>query len=387
MRAFALLAASLVVAGVLSGCIGGSDEPTTPAADTGGKTTLPGTGGKTTAGVVNVLNPLTSTVTSQGDSWIKSGSTIAVSATAPVQAKGTVNYTWVAGALPGTAEVTAAKLDTKSIEPGASKSLKFAAAGVYRMHCHPHPYMKHNVTVVEGFSSPSKVEVSIVDGPTTGEYRFVPENIVVAPGTTVVYTNLGDQPHTTTLESQEPPVKALLLKAASGEVAVTGNGWQRVMVLMQDSEGRVGSAETRVYVTPELPAFPTQTVALDFKVGGASEVSPDVKVPVTFDHNGTVTINFTVKDAVASNGGPANSALVEVHFVEDGATQDTATSDPASEGSLTALVGAKTYQLLVKATQGVGVTGTVEITAVYDLVPPAPAMPAAGGEHGEHAGH
>lgn len=391
MRALALLAATLVVAGALTGCIGNND-PIDTAGDDGATTAppLPGTGGKTPGGVVKVLSPLTSTVTASGPQWVKSGTSVAVAAAAPAQAKGTVNYTWALGALPGTVAVTAATLDTKVIESGKSASLKFAAAGVYRMHCHPHPYMKHNVTVIEGYKGPATVEVSIIDGASVGEYRFVPENIVVGAGTTVVYTNRGAQPHTATLESQEPALKALDLKAASGEVAVTGNGWQRIVVLMQDSEGRVGASETRIYVTSELPAFPAQSIPLDFTVGGVPEAAPALKVPVKFDHNGTVTINVSVQDAAAANGAPVNNALVSISFAEDGATQDTLSSDPTAKTSLTGLVAGKTYILTITPTQGVGIEGTAEITAVYDLVPPAPSMaPASGGhdDHGAHAGH
>lgn len=85
-------------------------------------------------------------------------------------------------------------LDTGLIPPGETRALTFAGPGPYALHCDPHPYMTHNVTVQEG--GPRDAHVHIQDGNATSEYRFEPEALVVAPGAVVTYHNHGALAHT-----------------------------------------------------------------------------------------------------------------------------------------------------------------------------------------------
>jgi plastocyanin len=89
-------------------------------------------------------------------------------------------------------------LDTGTIAPGEQKALTFAEAGVYELHCHPHPFMLHTVTVVDG--GPAEVLVKIHDGATVEEYRYEPRNVTVGVGGRVVYLNAGREPHTATYD-------------------------------------------------------------------------------------------------------------------------------------------------------------------------------------------
>jgi len=91
-------------------------------------------------------------------------------------------------------------LDTGMIEPGSIARLAFTDAGTYAIHCHPHPWMKQNVTVEPG--APSEVNVDIVDGSAASDYGFQPANVTIAPGGTVVYHNTGKLAHTATLEEE-----------------------------------------------------------------------------------------------------------------------------------------------------------------------------------------
>jgi plastocyanin len=93
---------------------------------------------------------------------------------------------------------TGAALDTGDIAPGGSATLTFRKAGSYDMHCHPHPFMEHVVTVTE--DGPAEAHVHIEDGNTTLEYRFVPDVVVVRPGGVVTYHNHGELPHTATIK-------------------------------------------------------------------------------------------------------------------------------------------------------------------------------------------
>lgn len=397
MRAFAVFAAAVLSAGALAGCVGNKDgEETTPAS-----TNNPlGTGTDGVKTTLDVLASLKTGITTSAPQWVAPGTAIDVAAAAPTNAKGAVTYTWAVGPLPGTVAVDT-KLDTKTIEPGAAKELKYATAGIFRMHCHPHPDMKHNVTVVDGYAGPKTVHVAIVDdGKDKATFRFVPENILVGVGTTVVYHNNGTAPHTATLETAEPPLKATGLKTASGSITLSGAGWQRIVVAAQDADGRFGSASHSIYVA-DIPAPFTEDVTFEFNTGSHGVVPAEqqaaagaapIEKTFTFTNGGTVFLNWTAADAAytaAAPGSPpaeANTAAVAIHLKESGATQDTLTGDAAASGALSGKINPMAYTLTIVPESGVKPAGKVTVTVVYDLVPPAPSMGQAGGEaHGGHA--
>lgn len=85
-------------------------------------------------------------------------------------------------------------LDTGTIPPGAEKTLTFPEPRAYNLHCDPHPFMRHNATAQAG--GVSTAHVHILDGKTTDEYRFDPQNITVSPGAVVTYHNHGSLEHT-----------------------------------------------------------------------------------------------------------------------------------------------------------------------------------------------
>lgn len=396
MRAFTILVAALLAAGALSGCIGNAAEkdPETESIDpaTIGTDLTSGTTGTSTP-PLKVLAPLVSSLKLDGPAWIAPGASVPVEATAPTNAKGTVAYTWAVGALPGTAEVTAAKPDTKNLEAGSSKVLTFATAGVYRLHCNPHAaIMNHNVTVVDGIA-PTEVQVDIVDGDKPSEYRFVPENLMVGTGSKVNYVNKGALMHTASTVAVEPPLKKVALDKASGDIMLEGNGWQRIVVLMRDTEGRFGSAEDKIYVAP-LPSFAGHEMKFDFKVGGVPEQGETAEPPQTssfvLEHSLKANVSMSATIAPGGTALPAggDNAQVEVHIFRQGETQDSVTCGAGSSCEQAATLPAGTYTIKVIAKQGAAITGTVSLIGTYEAVPPAPAMgaPAAEGED-PHAGH
>lgn len=399
MRAQILAVVLIVAFAGLTGCIGANKE--TPG-EVLNETNLPGgptvTGG--TAARIDVLQALDASISIDAPAWVASGTEVPVSLSAPLHANGSVSYTWAIGALPGTGEVTEVKPDTGSkpvsehIQPGASKSLAYGTSGVYRMHCHPHPWMLHNVTVIEGFAGPKAVEVAFIDGTAKGDYRFVPENIVVGVGTVVTYKNYGAQPHTATaMGAQEPALTKLPLVADKGNVKIEGEGWQRLVAVFQDKDGRIGIAEKPIYTTATLPTFAKQEESFDFTHGSPSQVAGTPAeagaktAPVTLEHGGLVFVNYTFSDPLGAT--PAGTqAKVEVHFTKSGETQDTLTSpgDDAA-GALSGKAQAGAYTIRVVPVQGAEISGTVTIEVVYELVPPSPTAPVASDGHGDHAGH
>lgn len=396
MRAQLLLALALVAAGSLAGCVGGEKETGVKDIDTGDPdgekidlTKLP---------QLKVLAPLAATIGTDAPAWIQSGTEVPVTLSTVANAKGAVSHTWAVGPLPGTVDVAAAKADTGSkgsdyIQPGASKSITYAVSGVYAMHCHPHAWMRHNVTVVDGYAGPKAVEVVIVDGEKPTDMRFIPENIVVGMGTTVTYKNLGAQPHTATaMGAQEPPLKKVPLTAATGSVKVEGNGWMRIVAIFQDTEGRFGYANRSIYATPELPAYEKTTHEFSFDaalpvLAGTPAAPASESAPVSLEHPGVVFLNYTFQDAASGAGAPENLAEVEIHFTKDGETQDTLTGGPDATNALTGKALAGAYTLKVVPVQGAQVSGTVTIEVLYDLVPPpvGAAPPPADDGHGGHA--
>jgi plastocyanin len=261
------------------------------------------------------------------------------------------------------------------LQPGESRGVRFSVPGSWQMHCHPHPWMRSNVTVVDNYTGPAEVTVDIVDGTTSSEFHFVPENIVVAPGTVVVYHNAGNLPHSATSLFQDAPVKLLPLKDASGgTVTIDPNprGWQRIRLFAWDATGRMGVANYDVYVS-DLPVFQPKSVPISFHAGGlpSQAVQPSLSTILT-TYNGTMFVNFTVKDA----GGPAESAAgqnlaqVTVHVRSD---TDIMTKEKASSGQMSARALAGLYTIEIDPVQGAEIDGTLTVEEAYDLTPPPPA--------------
>lgn len=384
-----LLAAALV----LAGCV---NTPKDVTSATTGSTSPTGTTPVLTSGgdgaVLKLLSPLSFTVSTTGAKWVEPKTTVAFT-TAGGQAGWA--YVWATGPLMGTPPASTATLDTGSkspsdwIAPGASRSLTFTEPGVFEMHCHPHPYMRSNVTVLAGYVGPKEVTVQITDGSKPSESRYSPDNIVVGPGTKVTYTNVGQQPHTATLLKASPALKKLDATASKADVQLDGTGWQVVRVLALDAEGRVGAAETQVYVAP-LPKFTSEPKALDFAAGGVPEQAGAVG-PFSFsfvlEYNAILSVNWSVQDGPAAGGAPVNNALVEVHVAKAGESQDVLTSEPKAAGLLTGPVASGTYNVKVVPKQGVKITGTIQVSADYlDVTPPDPSAAGEGGGDG-HAGH
>lgn len=385
MRTVALLAAILLASGGLAGCVGEDKDPV----NTNTVDSKNPAGGGTDAGqVLKVLAPLTSSISTKSATWVAPGSLVDVEASAPANAEGNLTVTWAIGQHPFVGKAPEAALDTKVIGPGESKSLTYELAGSYLMHCHPHPYMKHNVTVVEGFEGPSAVTVSIVDGDSPETYRFVPENILIAPGTKVTYTNKGSQPHTSTLESASPTLKKLDATTLAGQVKVEGDGWMRLVAVMQDAKGRIGVSEYPIYVK-DIPANFAGSYSGGFDAAftppadpgaGSETFNPSESHDLKLDLGGKAFINVTVDDPSGEN-----LQQVKVHLVEAGATQDSMTLN-AGELTAAGTVNAGAYKLVVEGAQGIQISYTVTVDVLYALVPPvlemAMDMPADG--HGGH---
>ena len=327
------------------------------------------------------LAPIAVALTTTGSQWIEPGTLYPVSAAAPGVSG--ASFLWATGPLPAAARTEMASLDTKEIAPGASKSLKFQQAGVYGIHCHPHPFMTLNLTVVEGLQGPSQVAVDILDGESPGEYRFAPDALVVGAGTEIVFTNRGALPHTATLGSQEPPLVLSKLAGASGDISVSGDGWARVVAIARDPSGRVGMAEVPVYVRP-LPAALREKMSGDFLAAALSTgeaVDPGPAQSKNFDlrYGGALFLNFTAADSTGTGA-------VSVQVLDKDGREVLALPSGAAGGS-SVLVDAGKHTVVVTPTSGVQIQYEVTIDVGYHPVPPPPAPPVEEAGGGAHAGH
>lgn len=386
MRAPALLVVTLLAFGALAGCvaglkdIGAASTTSAPTAEGVNKASIPGGGASAavTSADLPRLPPLPAVVRLPGPQWVAAGTGVPAAATA----SGASSFVWATGPAPEAAPTKMAGLNTSLILPGASKSLTFAAAGVYGMHCHPHPYMRHNVTVIDGYQGPSKVTVTIVDGDAQSDSRFVPENIVVGVGTEVLYKNAGALPHTSTQATQEPALKLAPLKTASGDVAVAGEGWMRIFVAASDTAGRVGFASAPIYVTSELPAPLEETASGTFAASVPSQVpggSEPQKKAVSLRLDGTAFLNVTATDA-------AGLASVKASLVRVGTGAVAVETEPGATGAAAGKADAGDYEIIIEPAGGVNVEYTVMLTVLYDLVPP-PLVAAAPAANDPHSGH
>lgn len=99
-----------------------------------------------------------------------------------------------------------AALDTGDIAPEAEETLTFDTPGAVEIHCHPHQWMLHNVTVTD--EPAGEFHVDIVDGMDEQEFRFEPANLTVGKGSRVSYHNHGNFTHTATQKADDAAATA-----------------------------------------------------------------------------------------------------------------------------------------------------------------------------------
>jgi plastocyanin len=279
------------------------------------------------------------------------------------------------------------------LQPGQSAAIKFTIPGQWQMHCHPHPWMRGNITVVENYANaPAQVDVNIIDdGAHPNEFRYSPENVTIGVGTVVLFHNIGTQPHTATSLAQDPPVSKLPIEGASGgSITLATPGWQQIRAYYRDAKGHSGQSLYNVYVGA-LPVFQKDPIKIDFPADANGAVPPLLQSPITnsvvTSYNGTMFLNFSVSDAgaPAESAGGQNLAQVAVHLKAMGEEKDLLVKSCASssKGELFARTLVGTYTIEIDPCGGVQTSGSLTIEDVYDLDPPAP-IPYSSASAGHH---
>ncbi len=93
--------------------------------------------------------------------------------------------------------------DSQPILPGHLATVTLTAPGVYSYFCRINPAKMNGIIVVRAAAQPSKVvRVQAVDPANVAgeQFRFDPNNLSVAAGTTLLVANVGGKPHTLTAD-------------------------------------------------------------------------------------------------------------------------------------------------------------------------------------------
>ena len=271
------------------------------------------------------------------------------------------------------------KFDTGNIEPGAkSKILLVKEEGLYRFHCHPHPWMKFNLTVKAGAPTTDQT-VTILDGKSQGEYRYAPEELVVGPGTKVQFANKGQQMHTAT---QEAYLEIIPGEGKSVTYKPAASGDYDVVLLARDEASGLGEARVRLLVDAAKPdeQQPIGPFTGEFQKGVPNLPEQESK---TFDFTSPYNFKTLKLDITATSETPVPPS-VRISLAPEGGEALLA-SEPGASGSLSfENLPAGKYVLTVTAEQGVLISYEVAGEALLDVVLTEGSAPAAGGEHAGH---
>jgi plastocyanin len=106
------------------------------------------------------------------------------------------------GERPHTATDRGGTFDTRPIAPGDSAEVTLSTPGTYFYFCRINPAKMNGVLTVEpGADEPRTTRVQAVDPGFTGDkFRFDPDELTVAAGTTLLVANVGGEPHTLTAD-------------------------------------------------------------------------------------------------------------------------------------------------------------------------------------------
>ncbi|WP_430788011.1 plastocyanin/azurin family copper-binding protein [Virgibacillus flavescens] len=72
---------------------------------------------------------------------------------------------------------------SKLLKEGESVTYSFPNEGEYPIHCDPHPTMKMMIIVKQDAETSKQVELDIAD------YEYSKKEVIIAPGTSIIWTN------------------------------------------------------------------------------------------------------------------------------------------------------------------------------------------------------
>ncbi|HLE98172.1 MAG TPA: PKD domain-containing protein [Candidatus Thermoplasmatota archaeon] len=287
--------------------------------------------------------------------WVKPGDKVAFDASATTDPEGdAVTYTFGYAEAGGSVVV-----DSKDIVANGKWTHTYTETGTFRLHCHPHPNMKHNVTVLKGAKAPAggKVDVAFQG------FKFVPEELVVPPGTVVSYLNKDPVAHTVTLEKFEPELTPIPTTGATGSVTFPNAGAFKIVVRATDNKGASSTAEAPVLVDANRPDDVYEnswTGRINATVLGTPLDSPG-RHSFKIDYPATGNLTLTYSTPVPSQ---------EMTLLFQSGDKSFEASGP-SPIALPVDIAAGTWTAVVSAERGAAIDYTLDVKLQLVLTPPA----------------
>ena len=259
-------------------------------------------------------------------------------------------------------------LNTGNIDPGQAKPLTFKEEGLYQLHCHPHPWMKVNVTVKQGASAAEQT-ITIIDGRAQSDYRYAPEDLVVAPGTKINFVNKGAQMHTAT---QEAYLETIPGEGKSVTFSPKSTGDYDVIVIARDATTGVGVAKARLLVDATKPdeKQPIGPYNGEFQAAAPRPAELPAPVPAAESAEHPFTSPYSIKSLKFTFSATSDTPVpptVSVSLQKEDGTE-IASAEPAASGEVSAAdLPAGTYKLIITAGQGVMIAYEALGEALLDL--------------------
>lgn len=262
--------------------------------------------------------------------------------------------------------------DSPEIDTGDDYRLTFSEddRGVYTYHCHPHPWMTGAIVVAD---APGAME-GTVELTAHNLKDWLPQKVVVKPGTELVFENPDPTWHSVTLSLIHPMTDFLEADAdaQNGEtttLALDDTGDYSVFAIVTDSKGEVTVENALFRVSREVPPSTVNETWTGTVPAPTDEdpATPDNDPPAhghTFDFPGNATVGL---DWTAASPDQLTGVTLEVYQGERAAGDPVAVVEGRQTVDLA--VAADDYLFRVVVDQGLNVNYTVTMEAVLDVEP------------------
>lgn len=249
---------------------------------------------------------------------------------------------------------------------GDTYNLNISGAGVYTYHCHPHPWMTGAIIVAD---DPAALE-GTVELTAANIREWLPQKLMVKPGTDLVFENPDPTWHSVTLSLLHPLtdfVEADGPDGTSATLSLEETGDYSLFAIVTDSKGDVTVENALFRVSDEVPeseVTETFTGNVTTPTDGPSDPLPDhPQHETSFEFPGNATVTF---EWSALTPDPVTDVRLEVY--QGSRVAGTPVLNVTS-GSADLRLAADSYILQVVNEVGLLVDYTITIDAVLDVTP------------------
>ncbi|MHB8586260.1 MAG: hypothetical protein ACYDDF_10565 [Thermoplasmatota archaeon] len=208
--------------------------------------------------------------------------------------------------MPGMGSTSGPSLpDTGLIAVGGSASATYPNAGLYQIHCHPHPWMVADI-FTDANATTSSADVLIT------KYSFLPPIVHIKPGGKVTYHDVDEVQHDAMAAAYVPTGQVLPLTALSGSLTIATPGSYTLIMSVTDGKAHLATAYQTITVMDN-PAPPVQTFKFNGTFGPIASTTlpgPLTSKPenqsFTLGSPAVVAVNTT---STGSNGAPNYGTL------------------------------------------------------------------------------